>query len=129
WQAIDNISLPQKSYRNIVDVCLGVHNEPSAEYLKSYLTRFDEEDNRMRDYTRYAIRYGSLSSVKWALDFAETKYANKLVGQGIILKATLQAAQERGIKVTDDDRDAAARIVGNLLSAPGFDVVQVGAEL
>lgn len=113
----------------IADVCPGVHDEPSAEYLKYFLSRFDETEERTRDYTRYIVRYGKDSSVKWALDFAQEKHAKSLSMQGTLLKAAVQAAQERSLKLADADRAAAEKIVNRLLNAPASKDAQVGAEM
>jgi putative heme-binding domain-containing protein len=119
----------EKSQRTIADVCPGVHDTPSAEFLKSFLSKYDESDDRTREYTRYSIRYGKDGSVKWALDFAQEKYAKNLGMQGSLLKATVQAAQESGFKLTDTDRSSAEGIVARLLTSASPKELQMGVEM
>jgi putative heme-binding domain-containing protein len=129
WDGIDLVVWPERDRRAIADVCLGVHSEPSAEYLKSYLSQVKESPDRTRDYARYIVRQGKVGSVKWALDFAQEKHAQNLAIQASVLKATVQAAQERGIKLTEADRASAEAIVARLLKAPPSNEFQSGVEL
>ena len=130
WKNIGPSKFERGTSAAIADVCLGVHNEPSAEYLKSYLEMVNESYERTRDFTRYIVRYGPEHSASWALRFALTKFDDNLVGQGIVLKAVLQGAQERGLKLAKGELAVAEAIVIDLLETPTrLDVVQVGVEL
>jgi putative heme-binding domain-containing protein len=120
---------PEIDRRAVADVCLGVHNEPSAAFLKTYLSEINESIERTRDYTRYVVRYGADDPAQWALDFAKVKHAKNLAYQGAVLKAVVQASQERGSKLTDAERTATALIVEDLLKTNQPGEQQVGAEI
>jgi putative heme-binding domain-containing protein len=122
-------NLTEQDERAIADVCLSIKTELSAEYLKSYLSRYTENQNRTRDFAHHIVRYGKDGSVMWALRYAPFTYPNQEGAQGTILKAVVQASQERGSKWADDDRDVAEAIVGRLLESAQTNDKQLGAEL
>lgn len=132
WQYLQRVQLRNDDELSIVDVCRGVHSEPSAEYLKTHLADnvkdLDSPEHAPK-YTHYIVRYGSEGSVKWVIDHVQVKHPKNLSAQGSVLKVALQAAQERGLKLTDADRAAAEGIVTRLLQAPPANELQLGAEL
>ncbi len=129
WKGLPVDKLVAIDQRVLADVCLAVNNEPSAEFLKTYLEANDESPDRTRDYARSIVRHGASGAVKWTLDFVQKKHVNSMAVQGSVLKAAVQAAQERGIKLTDDDRTSAEGIVERMLKAPPSNELQIGVEL
>ncbi len=78
---------------------------------------------------RHIVRYGPKGSAGWVLDFAQEKYTLKtLLSHGNTIKAVVQGAQERGIPLTDAEKDKASVVVGRLLVSPGNEA-QLGVEL
>jgi putative heme-binding domain-containing protein len=129
WKTLRLPTKYERSQRVIADVCLGVRNLPSTEWLKAYLGTAPENYDRTSAFTRYIIRNGVENATSWAITFAHSKGRENLVYQAAILKATLQGAQERGIKLTNQDRESAGAGVAELLKTPALDVVQSGVEL
>ncbi|MBI1832986.1 MAG: HEAT repeat domain-containing protein, partial [Planctomycetes bacterium] len=131
WKAIRPPGKSDRQFhRAIADVCFGVQNEPSARYLRMYLNAFDEGDyNWTSDAARYVIRHGPADSTSWMLGLARSRGKLNLVSQGVILKAAVQGAQERGIKLSPEDIASAESMIIELLETPRPDVKQTGAEL
>jgi putative heme-binding domain-containing protein len=127
WKALAGQSDPDL-HKAVFDVCLGVRSSESAEYLKKRADG-DLPYGNLNEVIRHIIRYGADGSTTWALDLAKKKYAKNLSAQGDVLKAVIQGAQERGIKLGDADRAAASKIVEALIdSAPALASL-VGAEV
>ena len=64
------------------------------------------------------------------LDFAKEKYTLKnLLAHGNTVKAVMQGAQERGIKLSDAEKDKASEVAGRLLVCFDNNEVQLGVEL
>jgi putative heme-binding domain-containing protein len=122
--------LSNKPQPAIVDVCLGVHNSESAEYLRRTMNATPKYYDQAREFTRYIIRYGDKEPLSWAIAFAQSAGKTDLVHAGNVLQAALQTGQERGIKLTTENRESVEETVKELLSTPtNFKVVQTGVEI
>ncbi len=66
---------------NIADVCLGIHSEPSAEFLKRYLTETASVPVSNADptsaFAKHIVRHGPKGSLAWIIEFAQEKYAER----------------------------------------------------
>ena len=121
--------MPEKDHRALVDVSLGLQEEFAGFVIETFLGRFDESVERNRVLIHHAVRYGDKSSTEWALDHLAKKHADKPAAQGQLLKAILQARQERGVALTKEERGRIEPIVANLMSAPATGEQVLGAEL
>jgi len=90
WKTLKLTDWPQKEQRAIANVCVGVHNEPSAEFLKSYVERYEDSIATTREYTHYIVRRGNTDSIRWALAHTQKQFADNLGAQGVILKGIVQ---------------------------------------
>jgi putative heme-binding domain-containing protein len=129
WKPLRIANWPAKEQHAVADVCLGLRHEPSAEFLKTYLVRFEESVPAARAYIHYIVRYGADGSVPWVLNEYLGRHPKNLAFYGNVLKAVAQAAQERGMKLTGTERTSAEAIVDELLHAPQPAEKQTGAEL
>lgn len=132
WKSISTSfdKVLKKPQPAIIDVCLGVHNAESAEYLQRTMSATPRYYDQSREFTRYIIRHGDKDSLSWAIGFAESAGKTDLVHAGNVLQAALQAGQERGIKLSMEDQASVEHTVKELLSTPtNFKVVQTGAEI
>ncbi len=121
--------LEEKDARAIADVSLGVRDRSMQDFLMAYLTKYDDKADRLRGYCHHLVRYGDDASAKWVLELAANKHAGNRYSQGQIVKATLQATQERGAKLMAADRAAAEAIVTDMLAAEPASEKMVGVEL
>jgi putative heme-binding domain-containing protein len=131
WLAyIDRVQWEGQDETVIADVCLGVHNRSSADFLKRLLSqRANEATSFEQAWIRHIVRYGDNDAVPWAIAHVQIKHKGNLGAQGNTLKAIVQAAQERGVGLSVEDRSSAERIVTDMLKAPNPKVVQSGVEL
>jgi putative heme-binding domain-containing protein len=129
WQKIGGLVLGEPDQRAIADVCLGVRDAPSAEFLKQYLKGVVESNNVVQRDAHYIVRYGADGSAKWVLDYAAERYAKDPAMQGALLKAVQQASQERGVPPGQDATAFAEKLAGQLLRSPRGLEVQVGIDL
>ncbi|MBI3823041.1 MAG: c-type cytochrome [Planctomycetes bacterium] len=129
WKGLRVADWSNATKHAVADVCLGIRNEPSAEFLKSYMLAFGESVTSAQPYTHYIVRYGNNDSIRWALDDYLAKNAKNLGLHGGVLKAAAQAAQERGIAFTQAERASAEVIVHRLLDQGNPGDKQTGAEL
>ncbi|HZZ80326.1 MAG TPA: PVC-type heme-binding CxxCH protein [Gemmataceae bacterium] len=128
WMMLARDKGDSEQHKAVYDVCLGIRSADSAQYLKAQA----EKDLPYRDLNavvRHIVRYGADGSTTWALEFARTQYAKNQAAQGDVLKAVIQGAQERGIKLGDADRAAASKIVEALIDQAGTLPSLVGAEM
>jgi putative heme-binding domain-containing protein len=121
--------MPEKDIRAIADVCVGIHDEFAAGVIENYLDKHDEPTERARDLIRHAVRFGDKGSTDWALSHVAKKHAGKPSAQGQLLKAILQANQERGRPPAAAERTAGEPIVARLLESETAADLQLGAEL
>ena len=132
WESIKRVDWRDDDRARIADVCLSIRTEPAAEYLKAYLTApgkgADSPDQATR-FTHHIVRYGSAGSVGWAIDHVKGTFPKQVGAQGSVVKIALQAAQERGMKLTDAERSAAQDIVARLLQTTPAKDLQLGVEL
>ncbi len=134
WNHVNKVDWRFDDLHNLADVCLGIPSEPSAEFLKRYLTHSMQVLTKKPDITaalaRHIVRHGPNGSAGWVLDFAQKKYTLKnLLAHGQTVKAVVQGAQERGIKLTDAEKDKASLVAGRLLVCFDNNEVQLGVEL
>jgi putative heme-binding domain-containing protein len=133
WEYVQRVDWRSDDLGNIADVCFGIHAGPAAEFLKTYWAGLAKQNvlspNFATKYTHHIVRYGSEDSVKWVIDHVQQTHAKNLAAQGNVLKTALQAAQERGLKLTDVERTAAEDIVVRLLQTKPANELQLGVEL
>lgn len=129
WRRFTPGAFSDQDHRALADVCLGVHNQPSASFLQSYLKRFDESPERTRAFVHYIVREGGPGTVPWAIQFAVKKFGDSTAAQGVLLKTILQANQERGVQLAEADRKELEAVVFRFLAAENSGTWAVGAEL
>jgi putative membrane-bound dehydrogenase-like protein len=127
WTTLKLADWPKDEQRAIANVCLGVNNAASAEFLQSYVERYEDNSAAARDYIHYIVRRGGPDSVRWAMDLIQKKYTGG--AQGLILKAVVQGAQERGVPLSKDERSAAEAIVLGMLAIQQGETLKSGVEL
>ena len=129
WKLLNIPDWPVKEQRAVANICLGVKNVPSAEFLKAYVERHEESETSAREYVHYIVRQGDAGSLGWALDYIEKKYVRNVASQGYILKAVVQGAQERGVVLAKAERARAEDIVVRMLELKQTETLKLGVEL
>ena len=109
-------------------MCLGVHDVPSAQFLKSHLQHYAEPLPNILRYGHYIARFGNDGSGSWVLEWAKQKHPADMNFQGQTLRTALQATQERGATLSKSDRDMAEEVTVKLLASKGGQV-NMGIEL
>ncbi len=121
--------LSEKDARAIADVSLGVRDRSMQDFLKAYLVKYEDKADRLREFCHHLVRYGDDGSTKWVLDFAAKKYEANRVAQAMLVKAAVQATQERGGALSAADKAAAEKIVEGLLDSEAAREQMAGVEL
>jgi putative heme-binding domain-containing protein len=132
WKTVKRSDLRDDDLNRIAEVCLSIASEPSAAFLQAQLERRLNEFSKpdpVPGQIQFIVRNGGEGSASWALDYAGRKYARQLTGQGNVLKAVIQATQERGRTLGEQERAAGEGIVLALIAAPSVGDKQLGAEL
>jgi putative heme-binding domain-containing protein len=129
WSKLPAADWKEKDYRAIADVCLGVHNTPSAEFLKDYLQKYPERGDTLQRYCQYIVRHGKDDAAAWVHEYALAHFAKDAVTQGQLLKAIQQASQERGIVLAERERAWAEPLVNGLVRSTKNPEAQLGIEL
>ncbi len=118
----------EQDSRALADVCLGVHDVPSAHFLQNHLQHYAEPLSNVLRYGHYIARFGSEGSGSWVLNWAKQKYPTEINLQGQTLRTVLQATQERGAALAKADRDMAQEVTVKLLSSKA-NQANLGIEL
>ncbi len=131
WQEINGWKYSEAYSRALADVCLGVHDEQSAQFVRLHLEQYaedlpkpgkkkdkqyEEKLTQLDNQTHYIARYGKDGSATWILHWAQQRYLKDLELQGRIVKDVQQGTQERGGKMTKDELAIAADITMKLLA-------------
>ena len=66
----DQSQWSKQDSRALADVCLGVHDVPSAQFLQHHLSLYTEPTANVLRYGHYIARFGSEGSGSWALNWA-----------------------------------------------------------
>jgi putative heme-binding domain-containing protein len=115
WKGLANLS--EQDSRSVADVCLGVHDAESAEFLQRHLARYTEPLSIMQNQAHYIARFGMEGSGSWVLKWTREKFPKDLNVQGQVLRTVHQATQERGGKMDAADlamsEDVAVRLLGS----------------
>jgi putative heme-binding domain-containing protein len=128
WAYFRESSLTDFQRRAIADVLPGVRNVKASEWLMENLPDLKESNERTRDLLRHVVRHGADNAFGWGVDFILKRYADRGT-QGALLKAIVQANQERGGKIHAIDQEKCEQTVIALLDSKQSDEQQTGAEL
>src|SRR5262249_6755724 len=127
WDALANLGLSERDWRDIADVATGVHSSQAAAFLLAHLKRFDEPMANQTRYFHHVARYGApaLANDLVALDGLKRKPAAEQLEP---LRATQQGAQERGGSLEESARREGARLAGQLLGSDRPEDVSLGID-
>lgn len=121
WKDIDR--------RALADVCLGVHNAPSAAFLKQTLQTSTAKGPSLLRAVHYVVRYGALEDAAWGVDLARRRRADDPAAQAELLRTIQQARQERGAPLGEAAKVFAADLTRRLLASTPPRDVQAGIDL
>ena len=121
--------LPRKATDVLADVAPGVHSPAAASFLTKYLGDYPDMLPQRRDFLFTVIRDGSDAERKRMFELIQSKYGRDLVMEAGLVKTVQQAMQERGGKLTDDQRKLAVDIAGKLLVEGAANKLQEGIDL
>jgi putative heme-binding domain-containing protein len=110
----------------------GVHSPASATFLTLYLDHLVRRSDKQGLHPTLVfsvIRYGSEAERKSMFDLIEAKYAQNPVMKASLVRTIQQAMQERGGKLTDDQRKFSVDLAGKLLADTGPSKLQEGIDL
>jgi putative heme-binding domain-containing protein len=124
WKTL--ASLSEKDSRAVADVCLGVHDTESAQFLQRHLERYAEPLPIMQNQAHYIARFGMEGSGAWVLKWVRERFPKDLNVQGQVLRTVHQATQERDGKMDAADLAMAEDVTVRLLASRQ---VGLGVEL
>jgi HEAT repeat protein len=129
WQSIEKAKLSVEDARTIADVCLAIRDEKAARFLRSFLQGHDDGIERTKTLLHHVVRYGGDGTAAWVVDYIGKKHVANVNSQGLLLKAFVQATQERGGKLELKDRTMVEQLVTTLIASPKSADKQLGADL
>ncbi len=126
WEKFDMAKVDYTTSHYMVEICKALTHEPAAAFVKGHIER---TKSPAADLYRHAVRYGKDDATEWAIRHADKQYyvlpdreSPELPQLAAILKAIVQANQERGRKLSEAERTALAgtvqRMLGSKLSRP-----------
>ena len=103
----------------VAEICKAIPSEHSATFLRGFIER---TKNKSHELIRHAVRHGSDSATEWAIRHADQQFQflpsyepPDLPQHAVILKAIVQANQERGRKLSEEERTVMAAAVQRML--------------
>lgn len=121
WENFDASKLGYGSQFQLAEICKALPQEPAATFLRGFIER---NNNTSPELIRHAVRYGKEDATEWAIRYADKRYEFKpnweppeLPELAVILKAIVQAQQERGGKWTETERAALVAAVQRMFDS------------
>lgn len=97
WFAGVAKSADSKTTATILDLCLAIKTEPSAEYVSANIAKLDEMNPaRLSEYLTFAARYASAHRLGALIDVAETRFAGDLDFQERLIRSIQSGLRQRG---------------------------------
>lgn len=117
WEKVDTKKWNITVQQYVANIATALRHEPSGNFLRSHLER---TNGRSAEHLGHAVRYGSDETTLWAIQHAikVVPFESESDQLGALLKAIVQANQERGRKLTAAELEALEPAVVRVLRRP-----------
>ncbi len=113
----------------VAECCLGVHDGPSAEFLKTHLLRNKKASDLLNRSAHYITRNGTKDDGEWLLQYAQDHHGKNLGLNAAVAKAVFQGAQEKGRPLSKLEVGHLTETTRSLLASKQAGEVQAGVDL
>ncbi len=117
WKELPQVLHKESEARAVADAALGVPSASAARFLLEHLKGASQVNEETKRYVAHAARYGDAELDGKLLDLIKEKWQSDLPGQVALFREVARGLEQRGAKLSDAGRSAAADLVRRQVKA------------